>query len=248
MGAHEMMAIAHRGYSARFPENSRAAFEAAIRAGADYVEMDARLSADGVVVCSHDADFERLTGQPLVIAETEASSLLDLDIGHGETPLRLTDALELLGARVKVLIDIKTTDERLTAAVVDCVQVAGRRTETVIGLRALEQVSSVAACDATLPCLGFVGDYDEIPAFFEAGAIAVRAWEDDIDHPAVQRALQNKHLVWVTAGRRRNGEVPGYITAARLAKLRQAGIEAVLLNDPTLMSVDANHSRRVWAK
>lgn len=239
-----MMAIAHRGYSARFPENSRAAFEAAIQAGAEYVEMDARLSADGVVICGHDADFERLTGQPSVIADTAASSLLDLDIGDGEPPLRLADALALVGARVKALIDVKMTDERLTAAVVDCVQAAGLQTEIVIGLRAREQVAYVAARDATLPCLGLVGDYDEIPAFFETGAIAVRAWEEDIDHPAVQRALRNKQPVWVTAGRRRDGEVPGYITAARLARLRQAGIEAVLLNDPTLMSVDADDPRR----
>lgn len=239
-----MMAIAHRGYSARFPENSRAAYEAAIRAGADYVEVDARLCADGVVICSHDADFERLTGQPSVIADTAASLFLDLDIGDGETPLRLADTLELLGARVKVLIDVKTTDERLSAAVVDCVQAAGRQSETVVGLRSRTQVSYVAARDATLPCLGLVGDYDEIPEFFETGAIAVRAWEDDIDHPAVQRALRNKQPVWVTAGRRSDGEVPGFITAARLARLRQAGIEAVLLNDPTLMSVDADRPRR----
>ena len=58
-----LLSIAHRGYSARFPENTRLAFEGAIGAGADYIEVDARLSADSQVICCHDADLTRLTEQ-----------------------------------------------------------------------------------------------------------------------------------------------------------------------------------------
>jgi len=39
--------VAHRGASLRYPENTLAAFEAAIRAGADMIELDVRLTADG---------------------------------------------------------------------------------------------------------------------------------------------------------------------------------------------------------
>lgn len=45
--------VAHRGYKARFPENTMLAFKEAIRAGADAIETDVRLSHDGVVVLSH---------------------------------------------------------------------------------------------------------------------------------------------------------------------------------------------------
>lgn len=40
---------AHRGFSLKYPENSMEAFEAAIAVGADEIELDVRLSADGVL-------------------------------------------------------------------------------------------------------------------------------------------------------------------------------------------------------
>jgi glycerophosphoryl diester phosphodiesterase len=51
----EITVVAHRGASMHFPENSIAAFRAAAEQGADAVELDVRLTADGVLVVSHDA-------------------------------------------------------------------------------------------------------------------------------------------------------------------------------------------------
>jgi len=48
--------IAHRGYSARYRENTQAAFEAAFRVGADFVELDLVLTADGAIFVNHDLD------------------------------------------------------------------------------------------------------------------------------------------------------------------------------------------------
>lgn len=52
--------IAHRGASADERENTLPAFERAIEAGADFVELDVQVSVDGVVVF-HDLDLDRLT-------------------------------------------------------------------------------------------------------------------------------------------------------------------------------------------
>lgn len=49
--------IAHRGASADHPENTVAAFRAAAEQGADWVELDARLTADGALVVCHDPDY-----------------------------------------------------------------------------------------------------------------------------------------------------------------------------------------------
>lgn len=46
--------VAHRGASAHYPENTLAAFDAAVEAGADIVELDVRWSADGALVVVHD--------------------------------------------------------------------------------------------------------------------------------------------------------------------------------------------------
>lgn len=53
--------IAHRGASAYAPENTLAAYQLAIRQGADYVEQDLQITKDGVLVCLHDLTLERTT-------------------------------------------------------------------------------------------------------------------------------------------------------------------------------------------
>ncbi|AHF00044.1 glycerophosphodiester phosphodiesterase family protein [Thioalkalivibrio paradoxus] len=54
--------IAHRGYAARYPENTLPALEAAAAAGARFVEVDVQLAADGVPVLFHDHGLRRVCG------------------------------------------------------------------------------------------------------------------------------------------------------------------------------------------
>jgi len=70
--------IAHRGYAARYPENSRPGIEAAIAAGARYVEVDVQLSADRVPVLFHDADLMRVCGVHGVVHERDHGDLAQL--------------------------------------------------------------------------------------------------------------------------------------------------------------------------
>ncbi len=67
--------IAHRGASADAPENTLAAFRLAITQGADGLECDLRMSADGVIVISHDDSLARTRRQPVRIAEATAAEL-----------------------------------------------------------------------------------------------------------------------------------------------------------------------------
>ena len=52
-GNKKPQAIAHRGYKAKFPENTMGAFKGAVEVGADAIETDIHLSKDGVVMLSH---------------------------------------------------------------------------------------------------------------------------------------------------------------------------------------------------
>ncbi len=56
--------VAHRGYALHYPENSLPALKAAFEKGADWVEFDLQLSADGVPFLLHDADLGRTAGVP----------------------------------------------------------------------------------------------------------------------------------------------------------------------------------------
>ncbi len=82
--------LGHRGDSANHGENSPAAFAAAIACGADGVELDVRLSADGVPVVIHDATLDRTTAGRGPVADCDAAALQRLGV-----PL-LRDALQLL--------------------------------------------------------------------------------------------------------------------------------------------------------
>src|SRR5437867_6585802 len=53
--------IAHRGASGYAPEHTLAAYELAIRQGADFVEQDLQLTKDDVLICLHDPDLARTT-------------------------------------------------------------------------------------------------------------------------------------------------------------------------------------------
>lgn len=54
--------IAHRGYPALYPENTRIGLEAALKAGADFIEFDVQLSSDRVPLLLHDVNLKRTTG------------------------------------------------------------------------------------------------------------------------------------------------------------------------------------------
>ncbi|MBU3715632.1 MAG: hypothetical protein FGM63_01135 [Candidatus Nanopelagicaceae bacterium] len=57
-----MKIYAHRGFSYKYPEATRAAYQGAIEVGADGFECDVRLTKDGVAVCFHDRNTKRIAG------------------------------------------------------------------------------------------------------------------------------------------------------------------------------------------
>jgi glycerophosphoryl diester phosphodiesterase len=73
--------IAHRGASAEAPENTMAAFELAVRRGADAIELDVRLTADGMPVVIHDATLDRTTDRRGAVASRTLDALQAADGG-----------------------------------------------------------------------------------------------------------------------------------------------------------------------
>lgn len=73
--------IAHRGDSSSAPENTIAAFDAAVAAGADLIEIDVRIAADGVPVVIHDDSALRTAGIAADVALTGSDTLTAADAG-----------------------------------------------------------------------------------------------------------------------------------------------------------------------
>ncbi len=106
--------IAHRGASAGAPEHTIAAYEAAIRAGADALELDVRLSADDQLVVIHDETLERTTsGRGRVRART-LRELKRLDAGRwfgrafrGQRIQTLSEVIERFRDRAAFGVELK---------------------------------------------------------------------------------------------------------------------------------------------
>jgi glycerophosphoryl diester phosphodiesterase len=103
--------VAHRGASVEQPENTIEAFEAAIDAGADAVEFDVRLTADGVPVVMHDPDVSRTTDGRGLVAELTSEEVRRLRIalpGGGEAGVpTFGAALACLAGRAAADIEVK---------------------------------------------------------------------------------------------------------------------------------------------
>lgn len=102
--------VAHRGASSTRPENTLDAFEEAIRLGAGIVEMDVRLSRDGVPVVMHDATVDRTTDGTGEVRELAAAEIADLRAGPPHPPARvptLAEVLDLARGRTAVALELK---------------------------------------------------------------------------------------------------------------------------------------------
>lgn len=73
--------VAHRGASAAAPENTLAAFRRAVEVGAEGIEFDVRLSADGVAAVIHDETLRRVGGRGDAVSDLTATHLKNIDVG-----------------------------------------------------------------------------------------------------------------------------------------------------------------------
>jgi len=108
--------FAHRGlHGGTVPENSRAAFAAAIAAGHG-IECDVQTSRDGEAFVFHDAELDRLTLERGPITERPAAALARIKLACGTEMLpRLSEMLGLVGGKAPILIELKAPDHRVIA-------------------------------------------------------------------------------------------------------------------------------------
>jgi glycerophosphoryl diester phosphodiesterase len=103
--------VAHRGASHDFPEHSLVAFVRAIDVGADALECDVRLSADGHLVCVHDSTVDRTSSGRGPVAGQTLAQLRSYDWGTPSGgPLTLRELFELArdcGRRVELAVETK---------------------------------------------------------------------------------------------------------------------------------------------
>jgi glycerophosphoryl diester phosphodiesterase len=220
-----MRIVAHRGHSARYKENSVAAWRGAVKAGTDLVEIDVRFTADGHAVCCHDPDLSRLASDPRLISELELGDLAELRDAHPGLVPELGDAFVEILAGTGLVLDVKDELPQaldLLAAVLD----QAARPNCFLGLHSLQAVRRMAG---VAPILALSPRGSDSDAFVAAGADIIRLWEADVpsSRPPIDAAP-----VWVTVGGAETGRAVGDIDASDLRGLAERCVAGVLVNDP----------------
>ena len=101
-----MVVIGHRGFSARYPENTLTAFRQALRTGADGVECDVQQTIDGHYVVVHDPDLGRTVGVAGRIDLMELADIVAVAGSAGRVPT-LDEVLAAVPRRRLLNIEVK---------------------------------------------------------------------------------------------------------------------------------------------
>jgi glycerophosphoryl diester phosphodiesterase len=192
------LVVGHRGASAHRPENTQPSFELAVEQGADAIELDVHLTADGQLAVIHDATLERTTDLTGAVAEMTMDAIRAADAGYrfeadDEThPYRgqglrvptLPEVLEWLPDGVGLVVELKSRNsaDATVAALHDSgVGKAGLATVISFDEQAIDRVREL---DETLPTGLLLVPFDKVERVLtwavEHRHQGVFPWEGDL--------------------------------------------------------------------
>lgn len=227
----DVQIMAHRGASVSAPENTMAAFQAAIDAGADWIELDVQENADGEVVVMHDSDFMKLARDRRKIWNAKGADLADIDIGSWFSPdfadqrvPTLGEVLDLCKGKVGVNIELKYYghNERLEQRVADAVADRGMDAQVMAMSLKREGVRKMKSLrpDWKVGLLMSVAAGD--PGKIDADFLAVNAGFADLRLIEAAHASGKEVFVWTVND------------AATMSAMISRGVDGLLTDDPAL--------------
>lgn len=145
------LVFAHRGGAKLGPENTLTAFDRGLAAGADGLEFDVRLSADGDVVVMHDPTVDRTTNGNGPVRRLTTEQLAQLDVlGTGRGVPRLAEVLDRY-RDAALIIEMKDNSADLARRVVDRVRDARALERVVLGSFHATPLRAARAYEPRLP-------------------------------------------------------------------------------------------------
>lgn len=219
---------AHRGASAHAPENTMAAFERAVRDGADGIELDVRFDGDGHVVVFHDEHLDRLTGRPGAMRDLPAVDRAALRVRGEPVPL-LAEVLATFDTEVdvEIKVDRPGRERALVQATARVIAGSGRAGQVLVS--SFDPVALVQL-HAYLPdvAIGYLF-HDEQQLAARKGWIG-RWIGASLVHPQHTLCTEESVKRWHRAGMPVNAYTVD--DPDELRRLASLGVDGVFANDP----------------
>jgi glycerophosphoryl diester phosphodiesterase len=225
-------AIGHRGSAGTHPENTLASFQAAMDAGAQYLEFDIHMTRDGAIVVSHDDNLSRMGGDARLIRAMTYAELSEVDAGKNFTrdgaayPFRdrgvrvplLDEVLETF-SQMRMIVEVKQVAPSVVEpmlAIIDCV---GMRRRVLVASEHQEPLDEIRRLAPDIPT-NF--SYFESGYFLQAMASRDAAYRPPGAAVQIPRRYENWDLV----------------TAESVAFAHRLGLEVHVwtVNDPAEMN------------
>ena len=135
-GLGRFIVVGHRGASAYEPENTLKSIRKAFSLGADWVEVDVRVTFDGHLVVIHDERVDRVTGGRGYVADKTLEELMRLSVGGEKIPL-LREVLEEAERWRRTVVVEKVVEEILEVGVEDRVVISSFYHKVVAAVKRL---------------------------------------------------------------------------------------------------------------
>jgi len=229
--------FAHRGASAHAPENTLAAFELALEHGADAIELDVKLSADGQAVVIHDTTVDRTTGAHGRVKDLSLAHLRSLEAGsffgarfHTEKIPMLEEVFEAVGRRAFINVELtnyNSPGDQLVETVCMLVKKFNLQNRVLFSSFFASNLKKARGLLPDVPCgllamPGILGAWARSFGFSFGSYAALHPNLADATHPQIQRAhrLKRRVHVWTV-----NAE-------ADMRRLFGWGVDGIFTDDP----------------
>ncbi|MCK9518886.1 MAG: hypothetical protein M0R74_07685 [Dehalococcoidia bacterium] len=228
------LVIGHAAAAGEAPANTLAGVRSALASGAEAMEIDVQLSADGVPVLMHDTTVDRTTSLRGSVRDYTFAELQATDAGEGEPVPSLGQVLELVAGRLTVMCELKATpghadqDEALVDGVLAVIRVHEARSWAAIHSFSPDIVARSRATDPGLsaaiisPAVRGPRLERLLGATLKRNAQAVSVHHECVDRAAVLAAKRRQLCIWAWTAD----------TPADWQRLADAGVDGIITNVP----------------
>lgn len=235
-----VLVIGHACAAGEAPANTLAGVRSCLSAGAEGMEIDVQLCADGVPVLMHDDTVDRTTNLKGPVRERSLAELQSADAGNGEPVPTLDQVLELVAGRLTVMCELKATpgaadqDQACVDAVLEVIRKHDAESWTAIHSFNPEMTRRARNSEPRISGTIITGEIRGAEVDRLLGGLMKRnAQAISVEHHCIDRALIEK-------AKRRQVSVWAWTadTPEDWARIVEAGVDGIITNVP--------HKLRAW--